>query len=153
MTLKSSGYLATESALVWTSGQSLNSLTDGEWTDLSDEIDNTTDLYVMADVRIDLASAAFTGTDSILEAYVVPTIDGTTYPTWTGNVTTDQQENNKFFVDSATTTGTTAAQDMAIQRIVIPPGKYKVGFRNNAGVSLAASGNNAYLRFHSFQDA
>ena len=41
-TTKLSGYLASAAAITWASGQTLTSLTDNEYTDLSDEIDNST---------------------------------------------------------------------------------------------------------------
>lgn len=152
MTLKSSGYQVAATSVVWTSGQSLNSATDNEWTDLSDEIDNSTNLYVMYDFEIVLASAAFTGTDSEIELYVVPSVDGTNYPNWTGNVTTDEQENQQYFAGSGTTSGATEAQRIAISRVVVPPGKSKVGLRSRANVTLAASGNTVKYRPHSYQD-
>lgn len=150
-TLKLSGYLTTEAAITWASGQTLVSLTDNEYTDLSDEIDNSTNLYAFADLRMVLGSAAFTGTDSGIECYLVPTEDGTNYPTWTGNGTSDEQENNPFFVGFIPTTGTTAAQAGVLLRIKLPQGKYKWGFRNRGNVTLAASGNTIYWRPHSFQ--
>lgn len=153
MALRQTGYQAAAANLVWTSGQSLDSLTDDEWTDLTDEIDNSTSKYAEADLRIPLGSAAFTGTDSVIEVYLVPSVDGTNYPKWTGNVTTDEQQNNGFFVGSATTTGATETQELVVANIMLPPGKYKYGFRNRANVTLAASGNTPQWRPHSVEDA
>lgn len=143
-----SGYLATAISIAWSSGQTLNSLTDNEFTDLTDEHDNSTDKHPRCDVEIVLASAAFTGTDSGIEVYLIPSMDGTNYPTWTGNGTSDEQENTPFFVGFAPTTATTAAQRMVIRGIDLPQGKYKWGFRSRANVSLAASGNSASFRPH-----
>jgi len=143
------GYLVAAQTVAWTSGQSLNSLTNDEWTDLSDEIDNSTNKYPFADIEIVLASAAFTGADSIIEIYIVPSVDGTNYPNWTGNVTTDEQENMQYFVNSVTTSGATAAQRIVVRDVLVPQGKYKYGFRSKANVSLAASGNTAKWRPHS----
>lgn len=149
--LQSSGYLTTAITIAWSSGQSLNSLTDNEFTDLSDEINNTSNLYKISDIEVVLGSAAFTGTDSGLELYIVRSVDGTNYPTWTGNGTSDEQENQKYFRDSALTTGTTAAQRMVFADIVLPPGKFKVAFRSRANVTLAGSGNTVKHRPHSVQ--
>lgn len=143
-----SGYLAAAAALAWSSGQSLTSLTDNEYTDLCDEIDNSTNKYLRADLYIELGSAAFTGTDSGIEVYLVPCVDGTNYPTWTGNGTSDEQENNGFYVGFIPTTGTTAAQAGVLTRIELPNGKYKWAFRNRGNVTLAASGNTVYWRPH-----
>lgn len=152
MALKSTGYQAAAASLAWTSGQSLDSLTDNEWTDLSDAVDNTSNKYTVVDLEIALGSAAFTGTDSGIEVYIVPSVDGTNYGDWTGNVTSDEQENNGYFVGFVTTSGATAAQRLTLRNIVIPPGLYKYGFRNRGGVTLAASANTVKWRPHSFED-
>ena len=143
------GYLAAAQTAAWTSGQSLNSASDNDWTDLSDAIDNSTNKYPFADFEIVLASAAFTGTDSQIRVYIVPSVDGTNYGDWTGNVTTDEQENDKYFVGALTTSGATAAQRMTLRDITIPNGLWKIGLRNATGVALAASGNTVKWRPHS----
>ena len=151
--IKSTGYIVTEIAVAWTSGQALNSLTDNEWTDLSDEIDNSTTKYTFADIEVILASAAFTGTDSTIEVYIIPSLDGTNYPNWTGNDTTAHPQNMNYTVREISTSGATAAQRGILSNVRIPPGKFKFGFRSRANVSLAASGNSANWRPHSVQDA
>lgn len=147
--LTRSGYLASATSIAWTSGQTFDSLTDNEYTDASDAVDNSTNKYMFADVEIVLGSAAFTGTDSGIEVYLIPSVDGTNYPTWTGNGTADEQENNGFFVGFVSTTGTTAAQRMVLRDVELPNGLYKWAFRNRGGVTLASSGNSASWRPHS----
>jgi hypothetical protein len=144
-----SGYLSAAVSVAWAAGQTLDSATDNEWTDLSDAIDNSTNKYPLADLEIVLGSAAFTGTDSIIEVYLVPSVDGTNYADWTGNVTTDEQENDTHLVGEVTTSGATAAQRLTIRDIALPNGLYKYGFRNKSGVALAASGNTVKWRPHS----
>lgn len=146
-----SGYLAAATSIAWSSGQALDSLTDNEFTDLSDAIDNSTNKYALADLEIVLASAAFSGTDSAIEVYLVPSVDGTNYGQWTGNGTSDEQENSGYYVGSVTTTGTTAAQRMTLRDILLPNGLYKFAFRNRGNVTLAGSGNTAKWRPHSGQ--
>ena len=136
-----SGYKAAAQAVVFSGTRTLVSLADNEWTDLSDEIDNSNTKYMMMDLELVLGSAAFTGTDSILEIYVIPTIDDTNYPSWTGDGIVDEQENQIFFVGAVTTDGLTAAQDMALRDVSMPNGKFKFGVRNRGGVALAASAN------------
>ena len=149
-TLKLSGYFTTATAITWASGQALASLTDNEYTDLADEVDNSTNKYAFIDLYADIASAAFTGTDSGLECYLVPSVDGTNYPTWTGNGTSDEQENAPYFVGFIPFTGTTAAQVGVVLRVPMPNGKWRAAFRNRGNVTLAASGNTVYWRPHSF---
>jgi hypothetical protein len=146
--LSRSGYLAAAAAVAWASGQSLTSLTDNEYTDLSDEIDNSSTKYMFADLDLVLGSAAFTGTDSGVEVYLIPTVDGTNYPTWTGNGTADEQENNPYYVGFFALTGTTAAQRAALRDIDLPNGKFKFACRNRGNVTLAGSGNTLYWRPH-----
>ena len=151
-TLKLSGYLASEAAIVFSGTQQLNSLADNEYTDLSDEIDNSSNLYAMADLRLVIASAAFiTPADCGIEIYLIPTVDGTNYPTWTGNTTTDQVHNGPYFVGYVPFTGTTAAQAGVLTGIPLPNGKYKWAARNRGNVSLAGSANVIYWRPHSVQ--
>lgn len=145
-----SGYLATAQTIAWASGTSLTSLTDNNHTSLSDEIDNSTNKYAFADIYIELGSAAFTGTDSGIEVYIVPSVDGTNYPTWTGNTTSDKQEHSPFFVGFVYTTASTAAQKMVLPRVQLYNGKFKFAFRNRGNVTLASSANTAYWRPHSF---
>ena len=149
-TLKLSGYLAAEAAVVFSGTQQLNSLTDNEYTDPSDEIDNSTTKYFQTDLRLVIASAAFTGIDSGIELFLIPTVDGTNYPTWTGNGTTDEQENNPYFIGFVPFTGTTAAQAGVLQGIELPQGKFKFAARNRGNVALAASGNTIFWRPSSY---
>lgn len=143
-----SGYLAAAASVTFSGTQTINSLTDNEWTDLSDEIDNSSNKYVYADLYLELGSAAFTGTDSGIEIYLVPCVDGTNYPTWTGNVTSDETENVPFYVGFMFTTASTAAQKMTLLNVELPNGKYKWGIRNRGNVTLSGSANTLYWRPH-----
>jgi len=136
-----SGYKAAAAAVVFSGTRTLVSLADNEWTDESDEIDNSSTKYMMMDLSLTLGSAAFTGTDSILEIFVIPSLDDTVYPSWTGDGIIDEQENQIFFVGSVTTDGTTAAQEMYLSDVAMPNGKFKFGVRNRGGIVLNASGN------------
>lgn len=148
-----SGYQAEAQSVTFSGTQTLVSLADNEWTSLSDEVDNSTTKYLFADLELVLASAAFTGTDSMVEIYIVPTVDGTNYPNWTDNVTTDEQENNQYYVGSVTTSGATEAQRLALRNVALPNGKFKFGVRSRAGVALAASGNTLKWRPHGYSAA
>lgn len=147
-----SGYLASATAVVFSGTQQLDSLTDNEWTDLSDEIDNSSTKYRFIDLELVLGSAAFTGSDAGMEIYIVPTIDGTNYPDWTGNTTSDAPEQVHYFAAFLPLKASTAARRVASSsqsRIDVPNGKFKFGVRNRANVTLAASGNTLSWRPHS----
>jgi hypothetical protein len=148
-TLKNSGYLATAITCVFSGTQQINSLSDNEWTDLGDEIDNTTNKYAFADIDLVLGSAAFTGSDAGIEVYLVPTVDGTNYPDWTGNSTSDAPEQAHYLVAFLPLKASTAARRVVSSSqefIALPQGKYKPAIRSRANVALASSGNTLYLR-------
>lgn len=148
-TAKLSGYQAAATAVTWTSGGP-NSLATNTYSGLSDEIDNSTTKYTHADLYMELGSAAYTGTGSGIEVYLVPSVDGTNYPTWTDSVSTDEPENTAHFVGFMTTTASTAAQKMTLRAVELPPGKYKWAIRNRSGVALPASGNALRWRPYGF---
>jgi hypothetical protein len=153
-TLKLSGYLATAVTVAWTGAtQKIDSLTDNEWTDLSDELDNSTNKYAYADLDLVLGSAAFTGSDAGIEVYTVPTVDGTNYPDWSGNATTDAPEQVHYFVAFLPLKAATAARRVVSSSqaaIELPQGKFKFGIRSRANVTLASSGNTLYYRPKSY---
>lgn len=153
-TLKLSGYLAAAQTVAWTGAtQKIDSLTDNEWTDLSDEIDNSTNKYAFADLDLVLGSAVFTGSDSGIEVYIVPTVDGTNYPDWSGNATTDAPEQGHYFAAFLPLKAATAAKRVVSSsqgHIELPQGKFKFGIRSRANVALASSGNTLYWRPKSY---
>lgn len=148
---KLSGYKVTEISIAWTSGQGLNSLADNETTDLSDEVDNSTNLYALADVHLYLASVSFTGTDAQVRVYLVPSVDGTNYPTWDGNTITPGNTNKDYYVGKISVKATAAACRGILRNVGLPNGKYKWAFRSEANVALAASGNTVAFRPHQTQ--
>lgn len=153
-TLKLSGYPVAAQTVTWTGAtQKIDSLTDNEWTDLSDEIDNTTNKYAYADLDLALGSAAFTGTDAGIEVYIVPTVDGTTYPDWSGNATTDAPEQSHYFATFLPLKASTSAKRVVSssqQDVALPQGKFKFGLRSRANVTLAASSNTLTWRPKSY---
>lgn len=154
-TLKLAGFQASAAAVAWTGAtQKIDSLTDNEWTDLSDEIDNSTNLYFGCILELVLGSAAFTGSDSGVEVYIVPTIDGTNYPDWTGNSTSDAPEQAGYFVAFLPIKASTSAKRVVSDPegpIELPQGKFKFGLRNRGNVALASSGNTLSYRPVSYQ--
>ena len=156
-TLKLSGYLTTAQTVAWTGAtQKIDSLTDNEWTDLSDEIDNSANKYAFADLDLVLGSAVFSGSDAGIEVYIVPTVDGTNYPDWSGNATTDAPEQAHYFVAFLPIKASTSAKRVVSSsqgHIELPQGKFKFGIRSRANVALASSGNTLYWRPKSYDSA
>lgn len=134
-----SGYKAAAQTVSW-SANGFDALTDNEWTNASDEIDNSTTKYLLADFEVVLGSAAFTGADSSISLYLIPSIDDTNFADWSGGgTTTDEQENEQLYIGSVTTSGATAAQRLVLRSVSLPPGKFKIGIRNQSGVTLNAT--------------
>lgn len=144
-----SGYLASAVTVSFTGTQTLDSLADNEWTNLSDAIDNGTNKYLRADFELVLGSAAFSGADSDLVLYFVLSVDGTNYADYSGNATTEYQGQEPYSVGAFVTSGTTAAQRLVLRDIPLPQGLFKIGVRNRSGIALAASGNTLKYRPHS----
>ncbi len=152
-TLKLSGYLASAASVTFSGTQTLASLTNDEWTNWSDEIDNSTNKYAYADLEMVLGSAAFTGADAGMEVYIIPTVDGTNYPDWVGDVTTDQPGQAHYFVAFLPIVASTSGKRVASSsqaNIELPQGKFRFGVRSRANVTLAASGNTLSWRPKSY---
>jgi len=134
-----SGYKAEAQAVVFSGTRTLNALANDEWTDLSDAIDNSVSRYLYADFDIVLGSVVFAGADSALELYLVPAIDGTTYADWVGDGIVDEQQQNIHFIGAVTTSGASGAQKLALRKIELPPGLWKLGVRNRTNIALHAT--------------
>ncbi len=152
MAYRTTGYQASAQTIAFNGTQTIDSLTDGEYTDESDAIDNSSSKYAMADFYLDLASVAYTA-EGTINLYILPTVDGTNYPTWTGNTATAQDENEQYHVGSMTTPDATSVFDGVVRNVVLPVGKFKVAVKNDSGVTLGSSGNTLYYRPHSVEDA
>jgi hypothetical protein len=145
--IKLSGYKITAQTALTTE---LNNLANDTWSALSSEIDNTTNLYMMVDIEF-LAGGSITpvGADAVIEVYLVPTLDGTNYPLYTASGSGNEQENQQYYVGAITLSLDNEAQRHILRNVELPSGKYKLGVRNKANVSLAASGNT--LRWRPWQ--
>jgi len=140
-----SGYGHEATTVAWTTGQDFTSLLDDEWTDLSDEIDNSTLKYLSADFEFALASV-FTVTPASLELYIIPTLDGTNYPDWAGLVTGAQEENDQYFAGSVTLKIANQAHRAVLEDVTMPQGKFKIGVHSNAGVTLVSTSTVKFRR-------
>lgn len=118
-----------------------------EWTAASDEIDNSSLLYLYMDISVTLGSAIFTGLP--LSIYLIPSIDDTLFGDWRGaGGVGDEEVNEQYFIGSVTTSTDTAAQDLLpIRNVACPPGKFKLGIRNTTGVILGATNNMKFRRW------
>lgn len=148
--VKKTAYLAEAQTALSTD---LDSDANDTWSGLSAEFDNSTNGYMFMDIEVYLGSAAFSGADAAYEIYVVPSLDGTNYPTTINGVTGDVQENNQYFVGSVTVIGSTAVQRQVIRGVEIPNGKWKLFGRNRTNQTLASSGNTVKWRPWGYKSA
>jgi hypothetical protein len=129
--------------------QQINSLTNNETTDPSDEVSNdaaSTERRPFADFLLELGSAAFASADAAVEIFIIPTIDGTNYPEWDGNTATPGNHIYAYYVGAFLVKNTTAARTCGLRAIPLPAGDFKVALRNRTGVSLAATANALKIR-------
>lgn len=133
-----SGYLAALQAVTFPTNL-FDAMAIEEWTDASDEIDNSVSKYEFADIVIDLASAVFPGGN--IAIYLIPSVDDSTFGKFSGGgATADEEENEQYYRGSVATGVETAAQThLVLEGVKLPNGKFKLAVRNMTGVALGAS--------------
>ena len=131
----------------------LGALADDTWSALSAEFDNSTNGYMFMDIEVYLESITPTGADAAVELYIVPSLDGTTYPNYTATGNADEQENNQYFVGSVTLSLDGEAQRNTIRGVEVPTGKWKLGCRNRANVAFDSAGGTIKWRPWGYKSA
>jgi len=129
-------------SLAITSGKAisaaLNNATDG--------VDATTggDLFADLELKVTFASAPTAG--SVVELYLLPSIDGgTTYP----DGSTSILPQSSLFVGGFAVRAVTTAQIMVLRGIALPPDYYKYLVQNTTNQAFPASGST--LRENTYQ--
>lgn len=123
----------------------LNSLADGSVSALSAEIDNTTNLSMVLDAQLDLASLTISSSAAYCTLYVVPTVDGTSYPDWTSGAKAGYHDQYAVAtIRLKAVSATTARANVA--RVDIPPGKFKLAIGSALGVGMASASNTLKYR-------
>lgn len=148
--LRGPGYKAEAQAGL---GSELDGLADNTWSALSAEFDNSTNGYMFMDIEFDLNTITPTGADAAVELYIVPSVDGTQYPTTTNTSNADEQENQQYFVGSVTLSLDNEVHIHTIRGVEVPVGKWKMFVRNRANVGLNASGSTIKWRPWNFSSA
>lgn len=124
----------------------LNSLGSSSGKVVSAELDNDTDLDVFADLFLAVTFASAPTADSMVELFVLPSIDGgTTYPDGSASI----EPQTYLYVGGFTVRAVTTAQVRMLRGIALPPGKYKYLVRNNTNQAFPASGST--LRHNLYQ--
>lgn len=128
-----------------------NSLADGSGA-ISAEVDNSTGLYMFGDLEVTMGGAVTSsGLDARIDVYLVPTYDGTNYPT-PGGATTFTGTQWCGTISSVETVGTVAVTSYTngtCRGILLPPTKFKIGLVNELGAAFNGTATVKLRRYNS----
>jgi len=136
-------------AVTWTAygtaddigGTAFNSLADGSGA-ITSEVDNSADLKMFGDLEVTQGGAVTSsGLDARIDVYLVPTYDGTNYPT-PGTASTVTASQYVGSISSVETVGTVAATNFTngtLRSLLLPPTKFKFVLVNELGASFNSS--------------
>ena len=133
----------------------LNSLANNV-IDIGAAINNQTNLCTFMDLEVTLASVDLSSqTNPSITIYLFESVDGgTDYDTNEDGVSaaTDIPTADKICAILGLRVDTAAEAKTAVKSMIpIPPGYFKLGFRNTTGATLAASGNVLAYRTYNIQ--
>ncbi len=118
---------------------SLDSLASGAISTQSSEYANATSgnryTHATFQLLVDPASAPTSG--KTIDLYILPAIDGSTYPEGTTSVS----PSGTHYVGSFIVRGVDTAQRLVLTNVPLPPTDFTVLIVNNSGVNFASSGN------------
>lgn len=130
-------------AIVTAAGAALNSLANNAVA-LSDEIDNTSGLYMFAMCELNVTFGSAPTAGSTWDLYLIPAMDGTNY----SDVTTGASGSApaSCYAGGFPLRAVTTAQRIPLGvglsgPIPVPPGKFKFALRNGGGQAAAAANN------------
>lgn len=123
----------------------LNSLADGSAA-LSSAIDNTSTLNTFMDLELVVTYGTAPAGEQACEIWVVSSADGTNYEDGSGSVTPARPPDAIFALRAVT-----SAQRIVIKMVPIPPALFKILLVNEAGQTMAASGNTVKYRRYNMQ--
>jgi len=129
---------STPTGIVTQLGTELNALANGAYTAASSAIDNRTTRYLYMGLELALASLTPATANTGASVYLLPSIDGATYPDGGGTVVPGPETYLCCFAALSTSAG---AKVRGVAGLPIPPLLFKLSLLNGAGVSLASSGS------------
>jgi hypothetical protein len=101
------------------------------------------DLFADLELAVDFVAAPTAG--SVVELYLLPSIDGSVYP----DGSTSILPQSSLYVGGFAVRSTTAAQVMVIRGVALPPGTYKYLVQNTTNQAFPATGST--LRQNTYQ--
>lgn len=119
-------------------GASMNALGSSNYA-LGAAIDNTSALYTDGDLWIALSSAVAAGSGSpSITVWLLPSLDGTNYPTTNGSTTAGAAASN-LVAGTILVPPSVNVQYMALRGIPIPPAKFLIQIQQTLGVAFPAT--------------
>jgi len=131
-------------------GATLDGLAVNGWSTLSAELDQSQDASrQFLNIVCDLATPTTTAYTGGIAVYLVPAIDDVNFGKWEyAGATSDSKLNEKYYVGTIPTGELVDAHaGLVLDRVDVPVGKFKIGFRNKTGQILNATGNTAKYRW------
>lgn len=130
------------SAVVTLLSTELNALADGTLSAASGAVNNDSNLDMLGDLELVLASLS-PGANPYIDIFIAESVDGTNYPTPSAADARLQLAMKlcTFFLGVTAAT----AQRITVREIKLPPAKFKVYLDPHAGVALGATGNTLKL--------
>jgi hypothetical protein len=103
-------------------------------------IDNSTTLHLFMNLELELGAAAWAA-GGWFDFWIVEALDGTNYDTGSTTILPGAGPNGVVGTHGNASALSSQAIQISIPRIDIPPAKFKVLWRNQSGVSTAATAN------------
>lgn len=115
----------------------LNSLGATTGKAISSAIDNSTDLDLFDDLELAVTFASAPTVGTVVECYLVPSIDGSNYADGSSTVLPQ----SALYVGGFVVRAVTSAQKMVLRGIGLPPGLFKYLVQNTTNQAFPASGS------------
>lgn len=129
---------STPTGIVTQLGTELNALANGAYTAASSAIDNRTTRYLYMGLELALASLTPATGNTGCSVYLLPSVDGATYPDGGGAIVPAPENYMCCFAALSTSAG---AKLRGVAGLPIPPLLFKLVGLNGAGVALGNTGN------------
>jgi hypothetical protein len=142
-TFKWTSYNAADTAVA---GASMNALANTAYA-LGAAIDNTSGLFLYGDISIVLSSAISlpAGSPPTVGIWILPSFDGTNYPTPPGATAGVAPAN--LLAGTIAMVASTSTSIMMARGLVLPPAKFKVLIQNGLGVAFPSTNTSTCLLY------
>ena len=119
----------------------LNSLSNNTMSTSGTVVNNGTNLDMFCDLRLFLPALS-PGTGSYMNVYILPSFDGSTYPSAAAAL---RLQPSMVMATFQLDTSASTPQTVYARNVVIPPVSFSTCLDNQSGVTLSAAGNTLHL--------